>query len=46
MQAFGDDAAENKNAENLLVLHDKAAAKKYRDNWNKHQQQHSEPYQI
>ena len=37
-------AAEDKNAENLLVLHDKVVAKKYRDNWNKHQQ-HSEPYQ-
>ena len=38
-------AAEDKNAENLLVVHDKALAKQYRDNWNKHQQ-HSEPYQI
>jgi len=36
-------AAEDKNAENLLVLHDKAAAKKYRDNWDRHQQ-HSEAY--
>ncbi|MFA5160211.1 MAG: phospholipase D family protein, partial [Candidatus Omnitrophota bacterium] len=39
------NAAEDKNAENLLVVHDKAVAKKYRDNWNKHQQ-HSEPYVI
>ena len=38
-------AAEDKNAENLLVLHDKAVAKKYHDNWSRHQQ-HSEPYQI
>ncbi len=37
-------AAEDKNAENLLVLHDKDVAKKYRDNWNEHQQ-HSELYQ-
>ena len=36
-------AAEEKNAENLLVLHDKALAKKYWDNWNKHSQ-HSVPY--
>ena len=39
------NAAEDKNAENLLVAHDKVLAKKYRDNWNKHQQ-HSEPYQA
>jgi phosphatidylserine/phosphatidylglycerophosphate/cardiolipin synthase-like enzyme len=38
-------AAEDKNAENLLVLHDKVVAEKYHDNWNRHQQ-HSEPYQI
>ena len=38
-------AAEDRNAENLLVVHDKVLAKKYRDNWNKHQQ-HSERYQI
>jgi phosphatidylserine/phosphatidylglycerophosphate/cardiolipin synthase-like enzyme len=37
------NAAEDKNAENLLVVHDKALAKQYRDNWNKHQN-HSEPY--
>jgi phosphatidylserine/phosphatidylglycerophosphate/cardiolipin synthase-like enzyme len=36
-------AAENKNAENLLVLHDKAVAKEYRDNWNNHSK-HSEAY--
>ncbi len=39
------DAAEDKNAENLLVLHDKVVAKKYGDNWNEHNQ-HSERYQI
>lgn len=39
------NAAEDKNAENLLVVRDKAIAKKYRDNWNKHQK-HSERYQI
>jgi phosphatidylserine/phosphatidylglycerophosphate/cardiolipin synthase-like enzyme len=39
------NAAEDKNAENLLVLHDKVVAKKYRDNWNRHQQ-HSELYPI
>ncbi len=39
------NAAEDKNAENLLVLHDKVVAKKYHDNWNKHQQ-HSEPYVV
>ncbi len=37
------NAAEDKNAENLLVIHDKVVAKKYRDNWNNHQQ-HSESY--
>jgi len=36
-------AAEDKNAENLLVLHDKVVAKKYRDNWNNHSK-HSELY--
>lgn len=39
------NAAEDKNAENLLVVRDKIIARKYRNNWNKHQQ-HSEPYQI
>jgi phosphatidylserine/phosphatidylglycerophosphate/cardiolipin synthase-like enzyme len=39
------NAAEDKNAENLLVVHDKVLAKKYRDNWNSHQQ-HSEPYRA
>jgi len=37
------NAAEDKNAENLLVVRDKAIAKKYRRNWNDHQK-HSEPY--
>lgn len=36
-------AAEDKNAENLLVLHDKAMAKKYRENWYRHNL-HAEPY--
>lgn len=39
------NAAEDKNAENLLVVHDKVLAEKYHDNWNKHQQ-HSEPYRA
>ena len=38
------NAAEDKNAENLLVLHDKSLAKKYRDNWNRHWE-HAETYQ-
>ncbi len=37
------NAAEDKNAENLLVLHDKSMVKKYRANWNKHNK-HSEKY--
>ena len=37
------NAAEDKNAENLLVVRDKKVAKKYRDNWNKHQK-YSEPF--
>jgi phosphatidylserine/phosphatidylglycerophosphate/cardiolipin synthase-like enzyme len=36
-------AAEEKNAENLLVICDKALAKKYEDNWQRHRA-HSEPY--
>jgi phosphatidylserine/phosphatidylglycerophosphate/cardiolipin synthase-like enzyme len=36
-------AAEEKNAENLLVIHDKALAAKYRENWEIHQR-HSEEY--
>lgn len=39
------NAAEDKNAENLLVVRDKTIAKKYRRNWNDHQK-HSEPYQL
>jgi phosphatidylserine/phosphatidylglycerophosphate/cardiolipin synthase-like enzyme len=30
-------AAEEKNAENLLVIHDKALAAKCRENWEAHQ---------
>lgn len=37
------NAAEDKNAENLLVVRDKAIAKKYRNNWNSHSK-HSEVY--
>ena len=37
------NAAEDKNAENLLVVRDKAVARKYRNNWNSHSK-HSEPY--
>ena len=36
-------AAEEHNAENLLVLHDKELAARYADNWRKHRA-HSEPY--
>lgn len=36
-------AAEEKNAENLLVIRDKTLAQKYVENWNKHAG-HSEPY--
>jgi phosphatidylserine/phosphatidylglycerophosphate/cardiolipin synthase-like enzyme len=36
-------AAEEKNAENLLVINDPELAKKYLANWEAHQQ-HSEPY--
>jgi phosphatidylserine/phosphatidylglycerophosphate/cardiolipin synthase-like enzyme len=36
-------AAEDKNAENLLVVRDKKIAKKYRANWNTHFK-HSDPY--
>ncbi|MFH1800594.1 MAG: phospholipase D family protein [Candidatus Omnitrophota bacterium] len=39
------NTAEDKNAENLLVVQDKILAKKYRDNWNKHQR-HSERHQV
>jgi phosphatidylserine/phosphatidylglycerophosphate/cardiolipin synthase-like enzyme len=37
-------AAEEKNAENLLVIWDKALAEKYIKNWLDHEG-HSEPYQ-
>ena len=36
-------AAEDKNAENLLVVRDKVVARKFRNNWNSHSR-HSEPY--
>jgi len=36
-------AAEEKNAENLLVINDPALAKKYFENWHFHEQ-HSEPF--
>ncbi len=36
-------AAEEKNAENLLILKNKELAKIYIDNWNKHRK-HSEEY--
>ena len=37
-------AAEEHNAENLLVLHDRALATEYATNWQNHQA-HSEPYE-
>jgi len=37
------NAAEDRNAENLLIVRDKFLATKYRNNWNKHQK-HSTPY--
>ena len=37
-------AAEEKNAENLLIIKDKELAKVYIDNWNKHKD-HSERYE-
>jgi phosphatidylserine/phosphatidylglycerophosphate/cardiolipin synthase-like enzyme len=36
-------AAEEKNAENLLIIRDKDLAKMYLDNWYKHKE-HSEEY--
>jgi len=36
-------AAEEKNAENLLILKNKELAKIYIDNWNKHRK-HSQEY--
>ncbi len=38
-------AAEDKNAENLLVVHDKVVARKYRNNWNSHSK-HSGAYSF
>jgi phosphatidylserine/phosphatidylglycerophosphate/cardiolipin synthase-like enzyme len=37
-------AAEEKNAENLLIIRNKDLAKMYLDNWMKHRE-HSEPYE-
>jgi phosphatidylserine/phosphatidylglycerophosphate/cardiolipin synthase-like enzyme len=36
-------AAEEKNAENLLIIHGQALAAKYQENWEAHRR-HSEPY--
>jgi len=36
-------AAEENNAENLLVMHDKKLAERYTKNWQKHER-HSEVY--
>ncbi len=36
-------AAEEKNAENLLIINDPVLAKAYLDNWHSHEE-HSEPY--
>jgi phosphatidylserine/phosphatidylglycerophosphate/cardiolipin synthase-like enzyme len=36
-------AAEDKNAENLLIINDTILAKAYADNWHAHEE-HSEPY--
>jgi phosphatidylserine/phosphatidylglycerophosphate/cardiolipin synthase-like enzyme len=36
-------AAQEKNAENLLIIHDKALAAQYTQNWQVHAQ-HSQPY--
>ena len=38
------NAAENNNAENLLIIHSKELAKTYIENWNEHRQ-HSEVYE-
>lgn len=37
-------AAEEKNAENLLVINDPVLARQYLDNWQEHER-HSEPYE-
>lgn len=36
-------SAEERNAENLLVIKNKALAEQYKENWNKHGS-HSQPY--
>jgi phosphatidylserine/phosphatidylglycerophosphate/cardiolipin synthase-like enzyme len=36
-------AAEENNAENLLVIHDKKLAERYMENWQEHER-HSEVY--
>jgi phosphatidylserine/phosphatidylglycerophosphate/cardiolipin synthase-like enzyme len=36
-------AAQEKNAENLLIIHDPALAAQYAQNWDAHRQ-HSQPY--
>jgi phosphatidylserine/phosphatidylglycerophosphate/cardiolipin synthase-like enzyme len=36
-------AAQEKNAENVLIIHDKALAAQYTQNWQAHRQ-HSQPY--
>ena len=38
-------AAEKHNAENLLIIQDRALAERYTDNWHKHRE-HSEEYQA
>ena len=35
-------AAEERNAENLLVIHDKGLAAKYRENWEAHRRRSEE----
>jgi phosphatidylserine/phosphatidylglycerophosphate/cardiolipin synthase-like enzyme len=37
------EAAEKRNAENLLIVHDRKLAEKYLENWLEHAQ-HSAPY--
>jgi phosphatidylserine/phosphatidylglycerophosphate/cardiolipin synthase-like enzyme len=37
------EAAQEKNAENLLIIHDPALAAQYTKNWEAHRQ-HSQPY--
>jgi len=38
-------SAEEANAENLLVIHDRALAQRYRDNWDLHRR-HAAPYRA